>query len=87
MSVAKRPLHCGISSPSMSAMAHKQNIAVHSGHVRFAPESGHRSASSACPLSAKSGLNAVQQETIIFDSFIFCERCPTCSWTTSLALA
>jgi hypothetical protein len=26
------------------------------GNVRFAPESGHCSASSVCPLSAKSGL-------------------------------
>src|SRR5262245_51205686 len=51
----RRPLHCGISTRLMSALGHKQSFTPSLGHVRFAPESGHPSAQSACPLSARSG--------------------------------
>jgi len=38
--------------------------------VRFTPESGHRELASICPLCAKSGHNAVQQNASLFDHLV-----------------
>ena len=37
----------------MSALGHKRTSAALFGHVRFTPESGHRSKHAECPLSAR----------------------------------
>src|SRR5262249_25501346 len=46
------------------------DITRHLANVRFTSQSGHRELSSVCPLSAKSGHNALQQTTLLINHLI-----------------
>ena len=63
--------------PTYDRCGSKADITPSIGYVRFTPESGHRELASICPLSAKSGHNAVQQiSTGLRSIFAVLVSCP-----------
>jgi hypothetical protein len=69
-----QPVAIGISSAANVRFGSKADIALGSGHVRFTPKSGHRSARRQCPLCAKSGLMRCNK-ILLFDHLVgACEQ-------------